>query len=423
MRTTSRRVALRLLVILIAVGLIAVAARFSLPGGTLRYHFARQTAAKPRKPARPPVPVFAATSAARNEPIVIRGLGTVQAYNTATIKSQVDGIITKVDFQEGQYVRAGQELMQIDPRPYRAKVEQIEATKAKDDAALTDAEANLARYSALLPQGLAVTRQQYETQKATVAQDAATVKADQAQIDAAKLSLGYATITSPINGITGIRQVDIGNYITASSGTPLVVITQIRPAFVVFSVPEHEIGMIRAAMAQRKLQVLAFNGEDTQQIAAGTLEVINNQVSQTTGTVSVKAVFPNKNTELWPGQFVNAHLVLRTVENGITVPAAAVLMGPSGAYVYLIRPDDTVEPRPVAVTQVENGSALIGKGLALGDRVITSGQEGLAPGAKVAVAPGQPGELIAKEPQVGPEGVGSTGITTAPAGAGGSVAR
>jgi membrane fusion protein, multidrug efflux system len=370
------------------------------------------------------VPVLAATTEAKDVPIIVRGIGSVQAFNTVTVKSRVDGNITKVAYTEGQYVHAGDLLVQIDPRPYQAQLEQAEANKAKDEANLENAKLILTRYAALVNTHLAVTQQQYDTQKATVDQLVASVQSDQAQIDAAKLNVAYSAITSPIDGITGLRLVDIGNLVQASAATPLVVVTQIKPIYLTFTVPEQDLDRIRAAMAQHPLSVLAFNGDDNRQLSEGVLKVINNEVAQNTGTVTLKAQFANNDAALWPGEFVNAHLVLRVVKSGITVPAGAVLMGPSGPFVYRIAPNSTVEPVPVTITQVENGRALItGKGLAAGQQVVASGQAELTPGVRVAVAAGRPGQMNAREPEIGAEGVGSTGITTGPSGTQGVVPR
>ena len=208
-----------------------------------------------------------------------------------------------------------------------------------------------------------MTRQQYDTQQALVTQLQATVQSDQAQIDAAQLNLDYASVRSPIDGITGLRLVDVGNLVQASAATALVVVTQIKPIAVVFAVPERDLDRVRQRTGQAKLPVLAFNGDDNRQVSEGTLTLVNNQVDQTTGTVTLKAIFPNQDAALWPGEFVNAHLVLDTVKNGTVVPAAAVQMGPTGTFVYVIRPDSTVEARPVTVTQVEANRALIDKGV------------------------------------------------------------
>ncbi len=366
----------------------------------------------PRDGARPPISVLAGRAETRPFPIVIRGIGSAQAFSTVTVKSRVDGNIVKVAYDEGQPVHKGELLVEIDPRPYQAQLEQAEATKAKDAANLENARRDLARDAALVNTNLAVSRQQYDTQKALVAQLAAAVEADQAAIDAAQLNLAYCSITSPIDGVTGLRLVDIGNLVQANAATPLVTITQIKPIFDTFTIPERDLDRVRRAMARGPVTVLAFNSSDDRQLASGLLKVINNSVDQATGTVTLRAEFANRDAALWPGQFVNAHLILKTVKNGVTVPVAAVSMGPTGPFAYVIAPNSTVRVQPVKVVAVENRTALIGAGLKAGDRVVLSGQIDLAPGMRVAVQPSAPGAMIAREPEIGPEGVGSTGINT-----------
>ena len=429
MRRWIRLPALKPLGLLATALLIAAAADWLLPADAAREpagtatsaqagsQTAQQAGAQPAQQKRA-VPVLATAATAKDFPIIIRGLGSVQAFNTVTVKSRVDGQITQVGFQEGQYVKSGDLLMQIDSRPYQAQLAQANANKAKDQATLENAQRDLARLATLLQTQLAATRQQYDTQKALVEQLTATVQADQAQIDAAKLNVEYSTVRSPIEGITGLRLVDVGNLVAASGGTPLVVVTQIKPIFVTFTVPERDLVLVRQTMAKHPVTVLAFDSEDSRQLSEGKLTLVNNAVDQASGTVTLKSVFQNQDAALWPGEFINAHLVIDTVKNGVTAPAATVQMGPTGPFVYLIKPDNTVEARPVTVTQVESGTALIGKGLAVGDKLVASGQAGLTPGVQVAVQQGQPGEMNAKQPEIGPEGVGSTGINTAPSGAG-----
>jgi membrane fusion protein, multidrug efflux system len=412
------RFSIKLLLLLAAVLSVAIGSSWlvSRKSGTAT---AAQEQNAPQGGGQQAVPVLAGTAEAKDVPIIVRGIGSVQAYNMVAVKSRVDGNIVKVAFTEGQYVHQGDLLMQIDPRPYQAQLEQAEANKAKDQANLENAQRDLARYAAIVSSQLAVTRQQYDTQRATVQQDEATVQSDQAQIDAAKLNVAYSSITSPIDGVTGLRLVDIGNLVQASAATPLVVVTQIKPIYVTFTVPERDLDRIRQAMAQHSLTVLAFNADDNKQLSSGTLKVINNQVDQSTGTVTLKAEFPNQDLALWPGEFVNAHLVLETVKNGVTVPAGAVQMGPTGPFVYVITNNSTVKAQPITVSEVENGTALIGQGLKAGARIVVSGQTGLSPGVRVAVKQGSPGEMNTHEPEIGPEGVGSTGINTAPSGIGG----
>lgn len=351
------------------------------------------------------IPVIAATAQARNVPIILRGLGTVQAYNTVAIKSRVEGAVTKINFKEGQAVHAGDVLVQIDPRPFEAALEQAEAVRTRDQASLANAQTDLQRYAKLLTQHF-TPEQTYTTQKSTVSQAEATAKNDDALVKAAQLNVEYATIRSPIDGVTGIRLVDLGNLVQANAQT-LVVLTQIKPIYVIFTLPEADIRRIREAMAKQKLSVLAYTASDERPIATGVLDLVDNTVDQTTGTFKLKAEFPNADTALWPGEFVNAHLVLTTVHDGVTVPSAAVQTGPSGSFIYVVKADSTVDMRPVKVMQTENNVALIGSGLKTGERVVTSGQFQLHPGAKVQVS-----QQTAAAPPAGssdtPPGIGET---------------
>ncbi|HWB48063.1 MAG TPA: efflux RND transporter periplasmic adaptor subunit [Stellaceae bacterium] len=369
------------------------------------------------------VPVFAGEAKAQDVPIILRGIGSVQAYNTVSVKSRVDGNITQVAYKEGQDVKAGQLLVQLDPRPFQAALDQAIGTQGKDQANLANAQLNLNRDAAIVGSNLAISRQQYDTDKATVAADQATVDADKAAVEAARVNLDYASIRSPIEGRTGQRQVDIGNLVQASAATTLVVVTQMKPIYVTFSVSGTDLTRIRENMARHPLKVAAYDAADQKEIAAGQLTLIDNQVNATTGMVTLKATFPNNDEVLWPGAFVNAHLILDTVRNGVTVPSAAVQMGPKGAFVYLIKPDSTVDVRQVDVTQIEAGAALIGKGLQAGDKIVVSGQSRLYPGSKVAVQQGSPGQMNAQSPEIGPEGVGSTGVNTPAPGGGGITPR
>jgi multidrug efflux system membrane fusion protein len=346
------------------------------------------------------IPVMAVPAANADVPIILRGLGTVTAFNTVAVKSRVEGNIIAIHFSEGQEVKAGDLLIELDARPFQAALDQANATLAKDQANLTNAQTDLARYEQLLRHNNAP-EQQVATQQATVAQDEATVKSDQAAIDAAKLNVEYASIRSPIDGIVGIRQIDLGNLVQASSQT-LVVVTQIKPIYVVFSLPEADIPRIRSAMAERRLTVQAYDPADQRQISQGALNLIDNQVDQATGTVKLKAQFANSDDALWPGQFVTAHLVLDVVYNGVTVPAAAVQTGPNGRFVYVVRGDNTVDMRTVTITQTENNRSLIGSGVSAGERVVTAGWFKLTPGAKVTVSED-------KSPAVAPPPVGAAG--------------
>jgi membrane fusion protein, multidrug efflux system len=362
-------------------------------------------AAKSRAQAGPTaVPVLVAPAQTKDVPVILRGLGTVQAFNTAPLKSQVGGAVTQINFKEGQDVRTGDLLIQLDARPYEAVLDQAKATLAKDQAALANAKTDLQRYSKLLAQNF-TPEQQYATQVSTVAQDEAAGQNDEAAIKAAQLNVEYASIKSPIDGVTGIRQVDIGVLVQSNSQT-LVTVTQIQPIYVMFTLPEANIGPIREAMAQGQLSIQAFAADDEKQVAEGVLDLVDNAVDQTTGTVKLKAEFPNKDKALWPGEFVNAHLVLKTVHNGVTVPSVAIQTGPSGSYAYVVKSDSTVERRPVTVVQTDNNVALVGTGLQSGEQLVTAGQFKLEQGTKVQISdnPAAVGQSVASDT---PTGVGS----------------
>ncbi len=330
----------------------------------------------------PPVPVLVAAAKAEDVPIILRGLGTVTAYNTVPLKSRVQGAVAEINFREGQDVKTGDLLIQIDPRPYEAALAQAKANLAKDQAALANAQVDLQRYAKLLTQNFAP-EQEYATQKALVDQDQATIQADQAAIRAAALNVDYASIRSPVDGVTGIRRVDLGVMIQANSTQTLVVVTQIEPIYVIFTLPEADIGRVREAMAKDRLRVLAYASNDQKEIAAGVLDLVDNSVNQNTGTVQLKAEFANKDRSLWPGQFVNAHLVLHSVHDGVTVPTAAIQTGPNGSFAYVVGDDSRVHMRPIKIVQTENNRALIGSGLKAGERVVVAGEYLLDEGTKV----------------------------------------
>jgi membrane fusion protein, multidrug efflux system len=349
----------------------------------------------------PAVPVFVASAEAKDVPVILRGLGIVQAFNTAPLKSQVGGAVTQITFKEGQDVRTGDLLIQLDARPYQAVLDQAKATLAKDQASLANAQTDLQRYSKLLAQNF-TPEQQYATQKSTVTQDQAADQNDEAAIKAAQLNVDYASIKSPIDGVTGIRQVDLGVLVQANSQI-LVTVTQIQPIYVVFTLPEADIATVREAMAQGQVTIQAFAADDNRQIAQGALDLVDNAVDQTTGTVKLKSEFPNEDKALWPGQFVNAHLVLKQVHNGITVPSVAIQTGPNGLYTYVVKPDSTVERRTVTVAQTDNNVALVSSGLQARERVVTAGQFKLEQGAKVQISdkPADVGPSVSSDTPVG----------------------
>jgi multidrug efflux system membrane fusion protein len=333
-----------------------------------------------------PVPVVEGTVATRDVPIYLDGLGTVQAFNTVTVHTRVDGQLLKVAFTEGQDVRAGDVLAQLDPAPYQAALDQAVAKKAQDAAQLENARVDLVRYADLMKSD-SITQQIYDTQKALVSQLDATVNADQAAADSARVNLDYTTIRSPIDGRVGIRQVDAGNIVHASDPGGLVVVTQLRPISVLFTLPEQALSKLQDHQgAEGDYTVLAVSRDNTNVLGKGTLAVIDNQIDTTTGTIKLKATFANENLRLWPGQFVNTRLLLTTRRNSPVVPASVVQRGPDGAFAFVIQDDLTVRMRPLKVAQIEDGAALIDEGLKPGERVVVDGQYKLQPGSHVSPA-------------------------------------
>jgi membrane fusion protein, multidrug efflux system len=338
------------------------------------------------------IPVIAETAETRNVPVYVEGLGSVQAFNTVTMRARVDGQITKVFFREGQEVKAGDSLFQIDPRPFEATLQQAQATKEKDEAQLQSAQLDLERATKLLVPGFQ-TRQGYDQQKATVAQLQATLKADQAQIDMAQLNLDYALVRAPIDGRTGQRQVDIGNLVQTGQSSALVTLTQLKPIFVSFTVPAARLDDIRTNQAKRPLQVIAYAMDDKTALAQGQLTLIDNQVDAATGTIHLKAQFDNADEPLWPGEFVDARIVLSTRQNAVTVPEQAVMQGPNGPYVYVLTGNDTAQRRAVDVAATQEGVAVVSRGLQAGERIVIEGQYRLTDGAKVKVGAPQQAQL------------------------------
>lgn len=336
--------------------------------------------------APPEVPVTPGVVVARDVPQFLQGIGTVQAFNTVTVKTRVDGPIVKVAFTEGQEVRQGDLLFQIDPRPYQAALEQAQAAKEKDTAQLETAQADLVRYGRLVGPGFQ-TRQSFDEQKGLVAQLQAATKGDQAQIDTAKLNLGFTDITSPIDGRLGARLVDIGNLVHAVDNTALVTITQLKPIFVSFTLPQNTLDAIRQHQLQAPLEAVALSADGKTQLAQGKLTLIDNMIDQATGTIHLKATFPNQNERLWPGEFVNVRLVLLMRRDVATVPSQTVQEGPNGDFAYVINKNDTVERRAVEVAAVQDGLAVVTKGLTPGERVVVEGQYRLTDGVRVKLLP------------------------------------
>ena len=315
-------------------------------------------------------------------PVYLSGLGAVTAFNTANIKSRVDGQIMKVNFREGQDVHQGESLIEIDARPYEVQVEQLQAQLFRDQASLRDAKLNLERYTALIPSG-SIAQQQVDTQKALVDQLEGTVRNDQAQINSAKLNISYCHITAPFNGRVGLRQVDVGNIVHASDANPMLILTQLQPIAVIFTLPEDVLPNVSKHMRQGTLEVDAFSRDDQNKLAMGKLLTIDNQIDATTGTAKLKAVFDNKDNKLWPNQFVNADLLLETRKNSTVVPTAAVLRGPQGTFVYAVNPDKTVLDKAVTVSLTQGDTTVITSGVNAGDMVVTDGQDKLQAGSHI----------------------------------------
>jgi multidrug efflux system membrane fusion protein len=317
------------------------------------------------------------------------GLGNVSAFYTVTVKSQVDGRIDRVLFTEGQHVKKGDVLVQIDPRPFSIQLESARASLQRDTANAKNSRVNLDRYKTLSDQNL-IAVQQLTDQQAAVDQQDAQVRADQTQIDSARLNLDYARITSPIDGVTGVRLVDPGNIIHASDTTGLVVVTQLDPIAVFFTLPEDDLPSVHDAMAKGELGVLALSRSGDKSLGDGKLSVVDNEINQATATIRLKAIFPNPQSLLWPNQFVKARLRLSTRVNAIVVPAAVVQHGPQGTFAYVVGADSTAAVRPVTVEAIQGEVAIISKGLQVGEQVVTDGQAQLRPGAKVAAKPASP---------------------------------
>jgi len=318
-------------------------------------------------------------------PVYLNGLGTAQAFYTARITSRVDGQLESVAFTEGQLVHKGEVLARIDPRPFQAAFDQAAATREKDVAQLTNAKRDLERYQTLEPDHLA-SRQQIDTQKALVTQLEAQIQADAAAAENAKTQLSYASITSPIDGNTGIRLVDPGNIVHAADANGIVVVTQVQPISVVFTLPEDVLSQVSGALSGGKVQVVALSRDGKTELDRGTLALVDNQIDPTTGTAKLKATFPNANRKLWPGEFVNARVLVRTEQGALTIPAAALQRGADGPFTYVVKPDSTVEVRKLQ-TEGESGDvAVVRSGLNDGERVVTSNQFRLQAGTHVKVA-------------------------------------
>jgi multidrug efflux system membrane fusion protein len=324
-------------------------------------------------------------------PIYLRGVGTVIAYNNVVVRSQITGPLIKVSFRQGETVHKGDLLAEIDPRPYQAQLDQATANRDRDQAQIVNAQANLDRYVPLQSKGFA-TGQLVDTQKAQVAQLDAMVKGDEAAIESARVNLSYTRLTAPIDGVTGIRQIDEGNIIHPTDANGLVDVTQIQPISLIFTLPETTFVEIQKEMALGSVKVFAYSQDDKTRLDEGELLLIDNQINQTTGTIRLRATFPNQQRLLWPGELVNARLLLRTEPHGLTIAAGAVQQGPKGPYVYVIGPDQSVQPRPVHVAQITEGEALIDSGLHDNEQVVVDGQYKLEAGTHVRVLTGKAAE-------------------------------
>jgi multidrug efflux system membrane fusion protein len=359
---------------------------FSLSGcSTANSKQQQAQAAAPRA-----VSVAIAQVKVQDVPVYVTGLGSVTAFNTANIKSRVDGQIMKVNFREGQNVRQGELLILIDPRQYQAQLEQAQAQQFRDQAQLRDAKLNLDRYTSLIPSG-SISQQQVDTQRALADQLEGTVRNDQGIIDNAKLQIIYCHITAPFSGRIGLRQVDVGNIVHASDANPMLVLTQLQPIAVIFTLPEDLLPSVSQHMKHSTLQVDVYNRDDQIKLATGKLLTIDNEIDQTTGTAKLKAVFDNKDSQLWSNQFVNIQLLLETRKNSTVLPTAAILRGPQGTFVYAVKPDKTVEARPVTVSLTQGDTTITTNGLNPGDTVVTDGQDKLQSGSKIEPRNPSPG--------------------------------
>jgi membrane fusion protein, multidrug efflux system len=326
-------------------------------------------------------------------PIYLRGVGTVIAYNNVIVRSQITGQIVKIAFNQGQTVHQGDLLAEIDPRPYQAQLDQAIANRDRDQAQLVNAKANLDRYTSLQQKGYAST-QLVETQNAQFAQLQAMVKSDEGVIEQARTNLSYTNLTAPIDGVVGIRQIDIGNIIHPTDPNGLVDLTQIQPISLFFSLPQTDFVEIQQQMAHGPLTVLAYSQDDKTKLDEGKLDLIDNQIVQTTGTIRLRASFPNAKRLLWPGELINARLLLEMRHDGLTIPASAVQQGPNGSYVWVIGPDETVQTRPVVVSQIGEGQALIDSGLQANEKIVVEGQYRLVAGSHVQELQGEEAQQV-----------------------------
>jgi membrane fusion protein, multidrug efflux system len=365
---------------LLMVGALGTAGYY----GWQRFHGDSRVAGNaPQQTKRAAVPVTIASVEKADFPVYLSGLGTVQGFNTVLVRTRVDGQIDKIAFKEGQLVKQGDLLAEIDPRPFQAVLDQAKAKKAQDEANLANANLDLQRYTKL---GEFATRQQTDTQRSTVAQLTAQIAADDAAIFNAQTQLDYTQVKSPISGIAGLRQVDVGNIVNASTQTGIVTIAQIEPIAVIFTAPEEQLPDINQAQAAQPLKVIAITTDGKKPLAEGTLSVINNQVDTTSGTIRLKAVFDNKDHALWPGQSVSTRLLVKTLKDATVVSDDAVQHGSEGLYAYVVNQDNKAELRKLKVSYSLDGRSVVDNGLSPGERVITAGQYKVQPGTLVSTA-------------------------------------
>jgi multidrug efflux system membrane fusion protein len=333
------------------------------------------------------ISVAVAPATVMDLPVYLSGLGSVEAFNTVVVKSRIDGQLVQINFKEGQQVQKGDLLAVIDPRPYQVALAQAEATLFKDQSALKDAKLNMDRFAGLVKDGV-IPQQQYDTQVSLVGQLEGAVRADQANVDNQKLNIAYTQITAPVSGRVGLRQVDIGNMVHAADTNGLVVITQLQPIAVIFTLPEDNLQNVAQHMKKGQLEVDAYSRDDQNKLAVGKLLTIDNQIDPTTGTGKLKAIFENRDNSLWPNQFVNARLLLEVRKNSTVIPAAAVQRGPQGTYVFTVKPDKTAEMRTVTVAFSQGNYAAITQGINAGESVVTDGQDKLQSGTPVEIRSG-----------------------------------
>ena len=393
--TVIRRITVFLIVALVIGGVVAV---YYLPQWQ-QPQAASKAGFRGVRPATDPVPVLATAAKTADVPVYLDGVGTGKALNTVTVRPQVDGKLINISFTEGQAVEKGYVLAKIDPVTYQAAYDQTVAKKAQDEAQLANAKLDLERYIRLAASN-AVNKQQLDTQRALVAQLEAQVKLDQAAIDNARAMLSYTEVVAPISGRTGIRQVDEGNIVKAAEPMGIVILTQLRPISVFFNLPQQELPVLNRAQAESPLSVDALGPDGTTVLDKGKVVVIDNQVDQTTGTIKIKAEFPNANLQLWPGQFVNVRVLIDTLRQVVVVPTAAIQRGPNGTFVYALKDDSTVAVRPVTLAQQDDAQTVVASGLQPGERVVTTGFARLTEGTQVAASSAEDaGQISPRSPR------------------------